>query len=51
MAKEYVKLSPAESLYFSFLRSNELFNLDKNFTGLITEDWGLWLKHYKLLNS
>lgn len=51
MAKEYVKLSPAESLYFSFLRSNELFNLNPLFTGNVSEDWGLWLTYYKKLST
>jgi len=51
MGKEYVKLSPAESLYFSFLRSNELWNLDKRFCGLISEDWILWLEYYKKLST
>lgn len=46
-----VKLTECERIYYSFLNSGELWNLDKQFTGYISEDWGLWLKHYKLLNS
>ena len=44
-------LSPVEQLYFSFLQSGNLFELDANFTGYWAEDWELWLKHYNLLNS
>ena len=51
MRKEYVKLSPAEAMYFSFLRSNELFSLSPKFTGNINEDWGLWLEYYKKLST
>ena len=44
-------LSPIERLYYSFLTSGNLFDLDANFTGYLNEDWELWLKHYNLLNS
>ena len=45
------QLTPIESLYYSFLRSGALFELDKSMTGYINEDWDKWINHYKLLNS
>lgn len=44
-------LSPIEQLYFSFLQSGALFELDASMTGYINEDWDKWLKHYKLLSK
>lgn len=51
MRKEYVKLSPAEDMYFSFLRAGELFSLNPAFTGNVNQDWELWLTYYKKLST
>ena len=45
------KLTPIESLYYSFLKSGELFKMDKSFTGYIETDFELFLKYYKKFNK
>ena len=45
------KLTPVESVYYAMLRSGELFNLDKSFTGYIQTDFVLFLKYYKKFNK